>query len=249
MARSALLVLLMAALVALPASGWASPEELTRRADDLYSQRAGLGHAESAILTYQKALALDPNRSEPYWKIARALFFLGMHKHGKDAESDFKEAIEYAKLCVQVGERDPGCHFWLGAAYGKYGQVRGVFQSLYLVPFIRSEMARVIALDPGFEQGSAFLALGRMEYLIPEALPGEVHGDRRKALELLRKAAEVAPRNVLARLWLGEMLAEQGDKESARRELKAALDSPIPDNPVPEEQSAKATAEALLSKL
>ena len=249
MTRPVFLHPLVALVVVLPAMTFGSPDDLTRRADDLYAQRGTPGQAAAAIEGYQKALALDPTRSDPYWKIARAQFWIGMHKQGKDAENTFKEAIEYAKLCVQVSDRDAGCHFWLGAAYGKYGQARGVFQSLYLVPFIRSEMEKVIALDPGFEQGSAFLALGRMEHMIPEGLPGEVHGDRRKALDLLRKAAEVAPRNALARLWLGEMLAEQGDKEGAKRELRAALDSPTPDNPVPEEQSAKAEAVALLSKL
>ncbi len=249
MSRSRHVLLLVSILVAIPAAAVANGDDLTRRGDDLYSRRGTPGHAESAILTYQKALAINPDQSEPYWKIARAFFWIGMHKDGRDAETAYKEAIEYAKLCVQANERDPGCHFWLGASYGKYGQVRGIFQSLYLVPFVRREMETVIGLDRAFDLGGADLALGRMLFMIPESLPGEVHGDKRKAVEHLRKAAELAPRNVLARLWLGEALVDLGDKDGAKRELKAALDAPVPDNPVPEEQGAKAEAVELLNKL
>ena len=249
MRRPARFLLLILTVVSLPFAAAANPDELTRRGDDLFARRGTPGHAESAILTYQKALAIDPDRSEPYWKIARAFFWIGMHKDGRDAESAYKEAIEYAKLCVQANERDPGCHFWLGASFGKYGQVRGIFQSLYLVPFVRREMETVIHLDRAFDKGGADLALGRMLYMIPESLPGEVHGDKRKAVEHLRKAAELAPHNVLARLWLGEALADTGDKDGAKRELQAALDAQVPDNPVPEEQGAKAEAASLLNKL
>lgn len=243
----------LAASVALAASAprptRADPADLERQGDALYASRDVPGNVEAAIGAYQKALAIDPGRSSAYWKMARTYFWQGMNRTGDASEDAFKEAIEYAKLCVEASDSDAGCHFWLGASYGKYGEVRGVFQSLYLVPFVVREMERVLALDRTFENAGADVALGRMYYLIPEGMPGEVKGDKRKAVKHLRRAVEIAPGNSLARLWLGEALAGQGEKVEARRQLQAVLDGPDPRIPVPEEARAKASARALLGRL
>jgi tetratricopeptide (TPR) repeat protein len=223
--------------------------DLEKRGDDLYSRRDRPGNAEATVQAYQKALALDPSRSQNYWKLARTYFWIAMQQKGKAAESTFREAIDYAKLCVQTNDADPGCHFWLGASYGKYGENRGVFQSLYLVPFVMQEMERVIELDRTFESAGADLALGRMFYLIPESMPGAVKGDKNKAVMHLRKAVEIAPHNVLARLWLGEALASRGEREEAKKHLQQVLDEPEPRNPVPEEKRAKESATAILKGL
>lgn len=240
---------LVPVLMLVPMAVQAGPVELEKRGDELYATRGVAGHAEEAIQAYQKSLALDPSRSSVYWKMARGYFWVAMQAKGKAAEAAFKEAIEYAKLGVEANDADPGCHFWLGASYGKYGEVRGVFQSLYLVPFVMREMQRVIVLDRGFESAGADVALGRMYYLIPEGMPGDVKGDKKKAVEHLRKAVEIAPENSLARLWLGEALADLGDRSAAKQQLQAVLDGPDPSNAVPEEARAKASAKAILSRL
>ena len=237
------------ATLSMSVAAQADPAELEQQGDALYASR-GIGtNAQDAIQAYQKALAMDSSRSSAYWKTARGYFWLAMQQKGQAAEDGFKEAIEYAKLCVEVNDSDAGCHFWLGASYGKYGEVRGVFQSLYLVPFVMREMERVIVLDRRFESAGADLALGRMYYLIPEGMPGDVKGDRKKAVQHLRMAATLAPDSALARLWLGEALIHEGERDAARPHLQAVLDGPDPRNAVPEEARAKAAARALLGKL
>jgi uncharacterized protein HemY len=103
----------------------------------------------------------------------------------------------------------------------------------------------VLALDPGYLQGSADRALGRWYFKVP----GMFGGDDRKSEAHLRKALSYNQNSVITRLFLAETLDELGHKDEAREQLRAALAAPIDPEWAPEDKRFKQQAEALLNKL
>jgi len=196
---------------------------LIRKADKLYKKRARKGKALAAREGYEKALAVAPESVEARWKLARVLYWMGTHTKGKERQMEIFEAgIRY---CQEAAKRSPDCvqcHFWLGVSYGKFGEAKGILQSLGLVPHIKEAMEKVLKLDEKFSYGGAHRVLGRLYNRLP-ALKG---GDNDKAVEHLKKAIEYGPHDLMNFRFLAEVYLDMGKKEEAKGMLKTVIDHP-----------------------
>ena len=236
--------------------GWAGEASaklsnaLIKRGDFYYQKRADLTQVRKALAFYKKAIAVEPSDSRGYWKAAAVLFWLGRHAKDKEEALDFfKQEIEFGKLCVQVAPKDPNCHYWLAVGYGKYGETKGVLQSLYLLPYVVEEFQKVIELSPEYRKGEPYAALGYVYFVLPSWLPGKVKGDKEKAGRLFLKALGIGPDHLVNHLLYAKMLIKAGRRKEALHHLKFVLSAPIEKDFEPECVEFKKEARDILEKI
>jgi tetratricopeptide (TPR) repeat protein len=129
---------------------------------------------------------------------------------------------ELGQRAMELAPRSEEAHVWYAINTGRWGQTKGVLRSLFLLPTIRQELDRILALNPRSLRGHALA--GNVFFEVP-ALVG---GDRKKAEEHYRTALEIDPRFTVARVDLARLLIAAGRHEEARRELTRVVNETTP---------------------
>ena len=235
-----------APVVAQDAEDIAVMKELLGEADGIFDKRETAGKAKEAIKMYEDILAFDPNYADTYWKIARAYYWIGNQKSGdSDRLKAYKNGIHFAKLGIEKDADSVGCHFWLAVSYGKYGEVKGIMQSLQLIDPMKAELKTVIKLDDSYWDGGAYRVLGRLYF----KLPGVKGGSNEKAIEHLNKAIKKGPKNLMNHRFLAEVYIDEGRKDEAKEILNKILEMPLRAGDEPESKMEKKKAKELLKGL
>ena len=119
----------------------ASPTGALVEARAAYETRAEAGQAKAAVELFQRAAAEDPASYEARWEGARAAYFYGTYTRSEAPDTEkmaiFDGGITLAKQAVALSPKGVEGHFWLGVLYGVYGEAKGIFKSLSLVPVIK----------------------------------------------------------------------------------------------------------------
>ena len=222
----------------------AAAADLVKKADLLYAQRGELVRAREGIVALRRALASDSSSYDAAWRLARLNYYLGAHTDDSgERNKAFDDGVEAGRRATKLQDGRPEGHFWLGANLGGKAQT-SMLSGLSAVTEIRTEMERVIQLDEGFQNGSAYMALGQLELEAPRILGG----DAKHAVEVLEKGLRFGENNMLYRLRLAQGYLATGRKEEARKQLEIVINSePNPDF-LPEHQEAVAEAKKLLEK-
>lgn len=218
--------------------------ETVAEADRNYAQREDLAKVRSAVTLLRQARTVDYGNFEAAWKLARADYYLGSHSTDEEADNAFREGIEAGKLAIQLQGSRPEGHFWLGANYGGSAE-RSTLAGLASVEDIRREMEEVIKIDPSFQGGSAYMALGQLYLEAPKVLGG----DSAKAIDFLSKGVHVAPDNALLRLHLAEAYHTAGRDAEARREIDTLMAMTPNQDYLPEHKEAVEKGKKLLDKM
>ncbi|MBD3413227.1 MAG: hypothetical protein GF421_02200 [Candidatus Aminicenantes bacterium] len=236
--------LLVLLIFVLPLALWSQDaEQYLKEADALFENMSDMQTAEKVLDLYRKALNLAENKYEPFWKISRIHYYIGEHtEKKKEKKNIFSQAIYYADKAIALSPEEPDGYYWRGVNNGKYGESRGVLKSLFLVKPIKSDMNKVLELDPEYAGGGAYRVLGRVFY----ELPGFAGGDNEKSLELLNKSLEIDPNDVSTRLFLGETLMALDKIEQARKEFEFILSLEDDSSWESDVMSSKRTARELL---
>lgn len=223
--------------------------ELLEKARSAFAHRSAASQARAAVRLYAEAAAADGTSYEARWEGARACYYLGIWADPEESDREklalFEDGIARAKAAVALRPDGPEGHFWLGVLYGVYGETKGIFKSLSLVPDIQREMEACLRLDRTVEGFGPDRLLGRLYF----KLPGFKGGDNEKSIAHLKAAVEGEPRHPLSRLYLAETLKAEGRKEEAREQLRAILSMDPDPRWAAEYPAIRAQAEALLRKL
>ena len=222
-----------------------SPLEKAKAA---YEQRADPAEAKAAMQLFAEAAKADPKSYEAFWQGAQSCYFYGEYTRAKASDDEkmaiFQDGIDRAKAAVALNPKGVEGHFWLGVLYGVYGQAKGIFKSLSLVPNIKQEMKTCQELDPSVDGYGPDRVLGRMYY----KLPWFKGGDNKKSIRYLEASLKGAPTNALTRLYLAEVYKAEGMKEKAIEQVKAIIGMTPDPRWNAEYPSIKAKAEKLLQK-
>ncbi|MCK4336843.1 MAG: tetratricopeptide repeat protein [Candidatus Aminicenantes bacterium] len=222
-----------------------TPEELIAEGDQLLMEVQDLETANQILSKYQKALGLQENKYDSFWRIARIMYYIGSHtEKKKEKKKIFAQAVYHATKAVREEPEKPDGYYWLAVNNGKVGETRGILKSLSLVKPIKKALNKVIELDRSYEDGGADRVLGRVFFKVP----GIAGGSKDKALEHLLKSKELGPDDVVTRLYLAEALLAKKEKEKARAELEYIIN--LEDDPrwINAVQEKKAEAKKLLKK-
>ena len=186
-----------------------------------------------------------PDKYSIAWRRARAYYNLGDDaKLTSEKLKMFEQALEASKKAVELNPDGVECHYWLGVSSGGYGEVKGMFKALSLIGTIRKEMDAAIKIDPSYENGGAYLVLGRLDY----ELPGVLGGSNKRAIQRYEEGLKVSPSNLLMKVYLAESYIDADRKEDARKILDSVLLKNPGPNPDPDLRDAQREARKIMLK-
>lgn len=138
-------------------------------------------------------------KAEIYWRLARALLYNGdiAEDSGQKKEeilAIFSRAEEAGEQAIQFDASNPNGYYWKSSAMGRWGQVKGIFDSLAKAKPMQELLIKAINTDTEFSK--AFQVLG----MLYEALPGWPisFGNADYAVSLARKAVDLHEKEVAA---------------------------------------------------
>jgi tetratricopeptide (TPR) repeat protein len=192
-------------------------------------------------------MARDPDQRnyEVEWKFAKYSYFLGkVEPLEKDAISAFEKGRDAAKIASRVDPAKADGHFWYAANLGELARISPVTVGIKSVDDIREAINASIAIEPGYQNGSGYDALGQLE-MATRTLKG---GTIQQAIEYYEKGLEISPDNANLRLHLAEAYLAAKKDGDAKKELNMLF--ALTPNPayLPEHQVAVEQGKILLSK-
>jgi tetratricopeptide (TPR) repeat protein len=231
------------------AAGTSAPPaaaEAVAEADRLHEEAGRSGEAEESlrheVKVLEEALAAHPDAYALLWRAARAENQLGTHLSGKEQKKAYDEAIDLGKRAVAANDDGVEGHFWLGVSYGRGAQVRGGLGAFFMARKLRGQMEAVVRLQPDYEGGDAFLALGELD----RGLPGFLGGNKDRGRRYFEEGLRVAPDNADLKLALAKAYLDEHRKEDARRLLEELV-SPSASGPAPDESLVREARKLLES--
>jgi tetratricopeptide (TPR) repeat protein len=163
-------------------------------------------------------------RVETLALLSRTYFLLGEVRATTDDEklAAYARGRELGQRAIELGPRNEETHVWYAINTGRWGQVKGVMRSLFLLPTVREELDVIFSLNPRSVRGHALAGNVFFE------VPGLLGGDRKKAEDHYRKALEIDPRFTVVRIDLARLLIAGGRQAEARRELTRVVAETAP---------------------
>lgn len=180
-------------------------------ADDAYDN----DNFRSSISILEEVLSeteSSAERAEVLWRLSRATLALGDRRRDAGAGEDellpiFEEGEAYADRAI---EADPGNHlgyFWKSANIGRWGQTKGILNSLVKAEPMRELLVEAIRREP--EHAESYYVLGQLY----EKVPGMISfGDADYAVSLARRSVA-----------LHEEQLEAGEAEERREGFEVKL--------------------------
>ena len=169
------------------------------------------------------------------------MYWIGPREEKEAGRRTLERGVAAGKQAAANSPDRPEGHFWMAANMGALAESYGMRQGLKYRGAIKDALERVLQIEPAFQQGSAYSALGRWYHMVP----GLFGGSETKSEEYLRKALTYGPDSILTHFYLAETLFERSKDADAIEELKktvAATRNPDFD-PEDREFQAKAAAE------
>jgi hypothetical protein len=229
-----------AAALALPAL-LARIDELHRRRDDrnVFSEEQRL---------VQAGLQRAPDDYGLLWRAARFYFWASDDPGlARDQRSRWgKDGWDIAEHAIAVNPNDVAGYYWAAVNMGNYALGLGVVKALSigLEGKFRDRLGRAATLDDGYQDGGVETAWGRFFDKLPWP-----KRDRKQAEEHLRRALQINPAALRARVYLGKMYLDSDRPADAKRVLDEVAAAPVGRYDPPEERRAKAMAVGLQPEL
>jgi hypothetical protein len=187
--------------------------------DELYRGRTHRPNAEAAADVWA---ATASTSFESAWKLARACYWLGSHGTEEQRRVALERGVQAGETAVTLAGDRPEGHFWMAANMGTLAEAFGMSQGLKYRGRIKDALERVLAIQPGWQLGSAEAALGRWYARVPRLLGG----NKGKAEGFYKQALAVDPFNRLALIYYAELIEDDRPVE-ARAMLQRVLEAPL----------------------
>lgn len=156
----------------------------------------------------------------PASREALALCHQAQKASGKERDALLEQSLERADAAIAEKDDDALAHFARFCALGEQARAAGVsLSNLVKLWAIRDAIDRTLELAPDFPDA----LLGKGAFLM--SVPRLLGGSPKEGERLVRRALEIEPDYVGARLVLAEALLEDDRKSEAREEASRALAS------------------------
>jgi tetratricopeptide (TPR) repeat protein len=208
----------------------------------LYRAREDMAQARRAADLWAADLGTDARHFDAAWKLARISYWIGTHAEPESRRASLERGRAAGERAIALAPNRPEGHFWLAANMGGLAESFGLMQGLKYRGRIKSELERVIAIDPLWQQASGERALGWWYHRVP----GLFGGSEAKAEAHLRQALSVNPRSIISWYFLAEVLKARGRNGEALAALRMVIDLPPDPAWEPEDRDFKEKARGRL---
>jgi tetratricopeptide (TPR) repeat protein len=178
------------------------------------------------------------------WRAARAYYQVGNNASDREKQRYFERGIEIGQRAVAQQPAGAEGHFWLAANYGGLSEIQGIWQAFQMVKHVRTEMETALRLQPDYEDGNAYRALGE----IARQLPGVLGGNLKRAIVYFEQGLRVAPQSMELKLALAKAYLEAGQRQASQRLLAEILQMPVRPARAHADQHTQDKARQLLRK-
>lgn len=217
---------------------------LIAEADRAFSYGEDVARDRQSLAALERALVAEANNYQLLWRATRSYYYVGDNASEKEKLRYYERGIEVGQRAIAQQPNGAEGHFWLGANYGGFSEEKGMLKALQTVKKIRAEMEAVLRLNAGYEDGSAYIALGEMD----RQLPGLFGGSTKRAVTYLEQGLRIAPKNMEMKVALAEAYREVGRRDEARKLLQEVLQMQINPARAKENRETQERARKLLSK-
>jgi len=212
--------------------------------DALFSYGEDPARDLQALATLTRALVTDAHNYQMLWRAARAYYQVGDDASDREKQRYFERGIEMGQRAVAQQPDGVEGHFWLAANYGGLSEIQGIWQALQMVKHVRTEMETALRLQPDYENGNAYRALGE----IARQLPGVLGGNLKRAIAYFEQGLLVAPQNMGLKLALAKAYLEAGQRQASQQLLAEILQMPVRSERAHTDQRTQDKARQLLRK-
>ena len=169
---------------------FALDEGLLEEADALYDS----DEFEAAILVLDDAAATattDAERAEVLWRLARATLGVGEGLEDDEAPTEdvlavYEEGEQYGIEAVEADPTNNLGYYWQSANIGRWGQAKGILDSLFKAGPMRDLLRESVRYDPA--HAGSFYVLGQLYSEVPGFIS---FGNVDYAVGLARKSVDL----------------------------------------------------------
>jgi len=187
-------VIFLAALliVVRPSFVFADISATLKKADSLYRADKH-AEAEDILLKALSDVTTNKEKAEVYWRLARTVEKIGERKKNDGTASKeellaiFEKGEKYADRAIRYNPQDYNAYFWKSANIGRWGQTKGILNSLFKAGPMRDLLVKAISIKPDFPD--AYYVLGQLYEQVP-GFPLSF-GNVEYAVSLGRKAVDL----------------------------------------------------------
>lgn len=232
-----------------PADASEEIQSTVKQADQLYDTREQAGHMDQLLSLLRTSAAKNPGSYDVHWRLSRALFWVGDDlKPGDRLKAVSEEGAAAGDKAVAARPNGAEGLYFGALNLGSLSHAVGILNALMrgLEGKFRDPLLATEKLNPGIDNGGLYNALGRYKFELP--WPKQ---DLDASVVYLRKALQIYPPDLRARVYLAETLAARngkGDLDEAKRLLKEVTDAQVGRYDTAEELRDKELARALAAK-
>jgi tetratricopeptide (TPR) repeat protein len=233
-------------LILIPGLRYTAQVDTTKRADEMFATRDNGDNLKQAAALMEQLTVRAPSNYDAWWRLARIRYYIGDREKDSSRKAKvFQAGVDAANKAVALDDKRVEGHFWFAANEGEYADLKGALQSLNLVKTIRKEFEAALAINPGYENGAIYSALGQIDLNLPRFLGG----NERRGIERLEEGLKVGANNAELKVTLAGFYQKKGRTDEARKLLEGVLSTNDPTRTPVELEELRTKARALLEKL
>ncbi|NBC30162.1 MAG: hypothetical protein GVY29_09265 [Spirochaetes bacterium] len=144
-------------------------DELISSADAHYEEDR-LDEAVSDLEDALSEASSGADRAEAYWRLSRVTLAIGdrLIDNGRDESTileTFEQGEEYGRNAIEADSSNHLGYYWTSANVGKWGQTRGIVNSLIKAGPMRDLLAEAIEREP--DHADSYYVLGQLYAQVP----------------------------------------------------------------------------------
>ncbi len=181
-------VLLLIALLITGTAAAQTAEEL-QTVDDLLEEE----RPEAAIEMLEGMLSgsTGEERGEVLWRLSSATLMLGDQRDDAGAGDDellaiYEDGEAHGEAAIEADPDNALGYYWTSANIGRWGQTKGVLNSLFRAPDMRDLLTEAVTRDPEF--ADSYYVLGQLYAQVPGVIS---FGNGEYAVSLGRKSVDL----------------------------------------------------------
>lgn len=157
------------ALVFVTLPALAQVEAELERIDALLEEEAWM-EAQQALNALEGQVQSGAQRAEVYWRLAQATLQEGDGREDDGLTGDpllaiFTTGEQWAQRAIDADPTNHLGYYWASANIGRWGQTKGVLDSLFRAPEMRDMLRQAVTMEP--EHADSYYVLGRLYNQVP----------------------------------------------------------------------------------